>query len=63
MTFMLTDLIVLWLIWRERHTTRGRTAFPVILALIVPLQASVFVLPFVPAWQAVARWFRALPLT
>jgi hypothetical protein len=62
-TFMLSDLIVLWLIWRERHTTRGRTAFPVMLALMVPLQISVFVLPFVPAWQAVARWFRALPLT
>jgi hypothetical protein len=62
-TFMLTDLIVLWLIWRERHTTRGRTAFPVMLALMVPLQVSVFTLPFVPAWQAVARWFRALPLT
>jgi hypothetical protein len=42
-TFMLTDLIVLWLIWRERHTTRGRTAFPVMLVLMVPLQVSVFV--------------------
>lgn len=62
-TFMLTDLLLLWLIWRERHAPRGRTAFPVMLAVAIPLQVCVFALPYAPAWQAATQWFRALPLT
>jgi hypothetical protein len=62
-TFTLTDLFLAWLIWRERHALRGRAAFPVILAVAIILQAAVFVLPYVPAWQAAIRWFAGLPLT
>lgn len=62
-TFTLMDLLLLWLIWRERHSARGRAAFPVMLAVAIPLQVCVFVLPGVPAWQAAMQWFRALPLT
>lgn len=62
-TFTLMDLLLLWLIWRERRAPRGRAAFPVMLAVAIPLQVSVFVMPYVPAWQAAMQWFRALPLT
>lgn len=62
-TFTLTDLLLLFLIWRERRAPRGRAAFPVMLALAIPLQTSVFVLPHVPAWQSAIQWFRTLPLT
>lgn len=62
-TFTLTDLLLLWLIWRERRAPRGRVAFPLMLALAIALQVSVFVLPGIPAWQAAMQWFRALPLT
>lgn len=62
-TFMMMDLLLLWLIWRERRAPRGRAAFPVMLAVAIPLQVSVFALPYVPAWQAAMQWFRALSLT
>lgn len=62
-TFVVTDLLLLWLIWRERRAPRGRVAFPVMLALAIPLQICVFVLPHVPAWLAAMHWFRTLPLT
>jgi hypothetical protein len=61
-TFTLTDLLLLWLIWRERRAPRGRVAFPLMLALAIPLQVCVFVLPGVPAWQAFTRWFGSLAL-
>ena len=62
-TFTLTDLLLLWLIWRERGVARGRAAFPVMLAVAVVLQVMVFVFPHLSAWQAAMRWFAALPLT
>lgn len=62
-TFTLTDLFLVWMIWRERRAVHGRAAFPVMLAVAVALQAAVFVLPYVPAWQAAIRWFAGLPLT
>jgi len=63
-TFGLTDLVLVALIWLERHSRVGRKVFPMMLA--------VFVLAQIPAltgmtdtalWQAFARWFAALPLT
>jgi hypothetical protein len=62
-TFTLTDLLLLFLIWREWRAPRGRAAFPVMLAVAIPLQVTVFVLPYGPAWQSAIQWFRALPLT
>lgn len=62
-TFALTDLLLIWLIWRERDSARGRAAFPAMLAVAAVLQISVFVLPEVPAWQSFMQWFAALPLT
>lgn len=62
-TFAVTDLFVVWLIWRERGASRGRAAFPVILAVMVLLQIAIFALSYLPGWQAVITWFGALPIT
>jgi uncharacterized membrane protein YozB (DUF420 family) len=64
LTFGLTDLVLVGLIWIERNASRGRGVFPAMLA--------VFVLAQIPAllgltgqawWQGFARWFAGLPLT
>ncbi len=57
LTFGLTDLIFLILIWLERSNRAGRGVFPAMLALFVALQ-----LPALlgwtegPLWQGFARW-------
>lgn len=63
-TFSLTDLVFLALIWRERHTRGGRWVFPTML-LVFALAQLVFLLSLyeVAPWQAFMRWFAALPLT
>lgn len=61
--FGLADLVVLWLIWRERHADRGRIAFPVILGVMGAQQLALYVLPHVGAWRAFTDWFLRLPLT
>lgn len=61
--FGLAALVVLWLIWRERHAERGRIAFPVILGLMAAAQLALYVLPHVRAWRAFTDWFLRLPLT
>lgn len=64
LTFGLTDLVLVLLIWLERHRPAGRVVFPSMLAVFVLVQApAVFGLIQVPMWQAFARWFAALPLT
>jgi hypothetical protein len=64
LTFGVTDLVILALIFAERNAKRARWVFPAMLV--------VFVLSQLPAllqwtgaapWQAFARWFQALPLT
>lgn len=63
-TFLLTDFLLLLLIWLERNAREGRWVFPLML--------GVFMLAQVPAlygltgqawWQGFAAWFTGLPLT
>lgn len=62
-TFTLTDIVLLWLIWRERKSASGRSAFPVMLGFMLVCQFAVFALPQMPVWLQIVRWFRDLPLT
>lgn len=64
LTFGLTDLVLVALIWFDRHSRVGRAVFPAMLAVFVLAQApALFQLTSTPLWQAFARWFAALPLT
>jgi hypothetical protein len=63
-TFGLTDLVLVALIWLERNRPVGRSAFPAMLVVFMLAQApALFGLTYAPAWQAFAHWFAALPLT
>jgi len=61
LTFGVTDLVFLILIWLERNNRAGRGVLPAMLALFVLLQ-----LPALlgwtegSAWQAFARWFASV---
>lgn len=61
--FAVTDLLLLALIWLERHQRAGRAAFPVLLALLLAVHVFWFTGTHTEAWQAIARAFYALPLT
>jgi len=63
-TFGLTDLVFLALIWRERQTRAGRRVFPAML-LVFALAQLVLLLDFhdVAPWRAFMNWFAAVPLT
>jgi hypothetical protein len=61
LTFGLTDLIFLILIWLERSSRAGRGVFPSMLAVFVLAQLPALLgLTFSEPWQAFARWFAAL---
>jgi hypothetical protein len=65
-TFGLTDLVILALIFMERRrgARAGRWVFPAALAVFVLAQAPALLgLTNTAPWQAFARWFQALPLT
>jgi hypothetical protein len=62
-TFGLTDLILITLIWLERQRPAGRIVFPAMLVVFVVTQVPVVFTTQTPAWQAFASWFAALPLT
>ncbi|MCA1614671.1 MAG: hypothetical protein LC795_11130 [Acidobacteria bacterium] len=63
-TFGLTDLVIVALIFMERRSRTGRRVFPVMLAVFVLAQIpALFGLTNTEPWQAFARWFAALPLT
>jgi hypothetical protein len=63
-TFGLTDLVILALIFLERRAKSGRRVFPAMLAVFVLAQLpALFGLTNTGPWQAFARWFAALPLT
>lgn len=63
-TFGLTDLVIVVLIFLERRSRSGRRVFPVMLAVFVLAQAIALLgLTNTAPWQAFARWFAALPLT
>lgn len=64
LTFGLTDLVILTVIWLERDARRGRWVFPAMLAVFVVSQLPALLqLTNTPGWQAFARWFASLPLT
>src|SRR5262245_33251846 len=63
-TFALTDLVFLALIWRERHTRVARSVFPAMLVIFASAQLVLLLnLYEVAPWQVFMRWFAALPLT
>ena len=63
-TFGLTDLVIVALIYLERRSTSGRKVFPVMLAVFVLAQIpALFGLTNTALWQAFASWFAALSLT
>ena len=63
-TFGLTDVVLLVLIWLERHNRTGRGVFPVMLLVFALAQApALFLLTETAPWRAFAAWFAALPLT
>jgi hypothetical protein len=60
-TFGLTDLAFLILIWLERGNRAGRGVFPAMLAVFVAAQLpALFALTDGAWWQGFARWFAAL---
>ena len=63
-TFGLTDLVIVALIFLERRSKSGRKVFPIMLAVFVLAQIPALLgLTNTALWQAFARWFAALPLT
>lgn len=63
-TFGLTDLVLVALIWLERHGRVGRKVFPAMLGVFVLAQMPALLgLTETSLWQAFARWYAALPLT
>lgn len=60
-TFGLTNALILWLIWLDRHSASGRWVFPVMLGVFVLFQIpALFGLTFTAPWQVFAHWFAAL---
>ena len=63
-TFVLTDLIILGLIWIERKQGSGRGVFPFMLGVFILAQVpALFGMTSQAWWQSFAAWFAALPLT
>ena len=61
-TFGLTDLIILALLWRPQMSTRFRFAYGVPAALFPAAHAAWFTFAQAPAWVPFASWFRGLSL-
>ena len=59
-TFGIVYAILLVLMALDRRSSRGRSAFPVLLVLFAVLHALNLVVPGTQGWQAFARWFAAL---
>jgi hypothetical protein len=60
-TFGLTDLVFLVLIWLERSNRTGRGVFPAMLAVFVAAQLPALLgLTEGPLWQAFARWYAGI---
>lgn len=63
-TFLLTDFVLLVLIWLERNAREGRWVFPLMLGVFVLAQIpALFGLTDQAWWQGFARWFAGLSLT
>ena len=64
LTYGLTDLVFLILIFLERRSSRGRWVFPVMLLVFILVQVPALLwLTDWPVWQSIAKWFSSLPLT
>lgn len=59
-SYPLTDLIFLALIFLERKAVRGRAVFPAMLGLFAVVQVLTFVVTPQPFWAEFAHWFAAL---
>ena len=63
-SFTITDLVVIALIWMERRSATGRKIFP--LALVILLLAQLPALMGIDrtdSWQQFTRWFASLPIS
>lgn len=64
LTFGLTDLVLVVLIWLERDAVRGRWVFPTMLGVFVVAQLPALLqLTDTAPWQSFAHWFAGLSLT
>lgn len=63
LTFALTDIILIVLIFTERNQKQGRKVFPIMLILFVVLQSINLTLTGNIIWDNFAIWFANLPLT
>ncbi len=64
LTFALTNAVLVWLIWMDRNSARGRWVFPVLLGTFMLVQIpAVFGLTWTAPWQSFAHWFAALGST
>lgn len=62
-TIGLVYALLLGLIIRERHQSKGRWVFPLILGLYVFVHSVILLRIKIAPWQAFAEWFGGLPLT
>ena len=61
LTFGLTDLAFLLLIWLERNNRAGRGVFPAMLGVFLLAQLPALLgFTFSPPWQGFARWYAGL---
>lgn len=63
LTFALTDLILLILIFMERNQKRGREVFPIMLVLFLVFQGINLTSTDNIIWDNFSMWFAKLPLT
>jgi len=63
LTFLLTDIILLILIFIERKKKCGREVFPIMLSLFLVLQGINLTLTDNVIWDNFSMWFANLPLT
>lgn len=63
LTFALTDLVFLVLIFMERNQKNGRAVFPIMLGLFLVFQVTNLTLTDNIIWDNFSMWFAKLPLT
>ncbi len=62
-TFSLIDLILIVLIFMERHQKKGREVFPIMLLIFILFQGFNLSMTDSQLWDDFALWFAKLPLT
>jgi hypothetical protein len=63
LTFALTDIILLLLIYIERRQNKAREVFPMMLIIFISVQVFNLTLTESAIWDRFALWFAELPLT